>query len=262
MSDLSDIVNEFLVESYENLDQLDRSLVSLERDPSERATLASIFRTIHTIKGTSGFLGFSKLEAVTHVGENLLSRLRDGVLTLTPPIASGLLAMVDAVRAILANIESAGQEGDGEYSALIAGLTALQEANGDGAANATPAQPAQAGGKDQGNDEAAALFAETQAELAAAESAQANPGVTSPSAETQPEVTALPASPASASMAEGDHLQFDTPGAAGDQGTHRDGISESNIRVDVSLLEKLMNLCGELVLARNRIRQRHSPAED
>ncbi len=82
MSD--DIVREFLVESNENLDLLDRELVQLEKDPTNRDKLASIFRTIHTIKGTCGFLCFSKLEAVAHVGENLLSRLRDGELVLNP----------------------------------------------------------------------------------------------------------------------------------------------------------------------------------
>ena len=97
MSDLDDVVREFLVESYENLDRLDRDLVTLETNPTSRPTLASIFRTIHTIKGTCGFLGYSRLESVTHRGESLLSLLRDGHLVLTPEITSGLLAMVDAV---------------------------------------------------------------------------------------------------------------------------------------------------------------------
>ena len=67
MSDL-EIVKEFLVESYENLDCLDQGLITLEKDPTDQETLASIFRTIHTIKGTSGFLAFNKLGALTHVG--------------------------------------------------------------------------------------------------------------------------------------------------------------------------------------------------
>jgi len=83
MSD-SDIVQDFLVESYENLDRLDRDLVGLEKNPQDKEALAGVFRTIHTIKGTCGFLGFNKLEKVAHVGENLLTRLRDGQLTLNP----------------------------------------------------------------------------------------------------------------------------------------------------------------------------------
>src|ERR1700685_4147389 len=90
MSD-ADIVKEFLAESYENLDRLDRELVGLEKNPQDRDALASVFRTIHTIKGTCGFLGFSKLEGVAHVGENLLSRLRDGQMTLNPELTTALL---------------------------------------------------------------------------------------------------------------------------------------------------------------------------
>jgi chemotaxis protein histidine kinase CheA len=76
MSD--EIVREFLVEGNENLDTLDRELVQLEKDPSNRATLANVFRTIHTIKGTCGFLGFTKLESVAHVGERPEVRVATG----------------------------------------------------------------------------------------------------------------------------------------------------------------------------------------
>lgn len=127
MPELDEIVKEFLVESHENLDQLDRDLVTLEQDPGSRDTLSSIFRTIHTIKGTCGFLGFGKLESVAHVGENLLSKVRDGELALDPPITTGLLSLVDAVREILGNIESLGSEGEAEYSELIEALIGLQE---------------------------------------------------------------------------------------------------------------------------------------
>ncbi|MFN8707588.1 MAG: Hpt domain-containing protein, partial [Planctomyces sp.] len=120
-------VKEFLVESYENLDQLDRDLMALEETPDDRARLSGIFRTIHTIKGTSGFLAFPTLEHVTHVGENLLVRLRDGDLRLTADIASGLLSMVDAVRSILSNIESSGGEGAETYERVCSILEDLRE---------------------------------------------------------------------------------------------------------------------------------------
>ena len=109
MSD-SDIVQDFLVESYENLDRLDRELVGLEKNPQDREALGSVFRTIHTIKGTCGFLGFNKLEKVAHVGENLLTRLRDGQLTLNRGNHTALLAMVDAVRQMLGSIERPGRK--------------------------------------------------------------------------------------------------------------------------------------------------------
>src|ERR1700693_3353595 len=126
MSD-SDIVQDFVVESYENLDRLDRELVGLEKNPHDREALASVFRTIHTIKGTCGFLGFNRLEKVAHVGENLLTRLRDGQLTLNPELTTALLGMVDAVRQMLKEIQSTGQDGEVDYPELRETLTRLQQ---------------------------------------------------------------------------------------------------------------------------------------
>src|ERR1700746_950336 len=126
-SDDAEIVKDFLVESYENLDRLDRELVGLEKNPGDRDALASVFRTIHTIKGTCGFLGFNKLEKVAHVGENLLTRLRDGQLTLNPEITTALLGMVDAIRQMLKEIESTGADGENDYPELRETLTQLQK---------------------------------------------------------------------------------------------------------------------------------------
>ena len=136
MDGLDDIVEEFLVESHENLDQLDTDLVALEQEPNSRERLSSIFRTIHTIKGTSGFLAFNRLEEVTHVGENMLSRLRDGELELTPARTSVLLQMVDSVRSLLTSIEASGGEGPVDVSGVVAAITAAMED--------TPAAPAPA----------------------------------------------------------------------------------------------------------------------
>ncbi|RFU19180.1 chemotaxis protein CheA [Geodermatophilus marinus] len=127
MDGLDDIVEEFLVESHENLDQLDSDLVALEQEPDSRERLSSIFRTIHTIKGTSGFLAFHRLEEVTHIGENMLSRLRDGALALTPQRTDALLRMVDCVRSLLASIEAGGGEGDVDVSAVVAAISAAME---------------------------------------------------------------------------------------------------------------------------------------
>ena len=108
MSEMDEIIKEFLVESNDNLDQLDQDLVELERDPTSNELLGRIFRAIHTVKGTSGVLGYSKLESVAHVGESLLSRMRDGNLRLNAEITTGLLSMVDAVREVLRAIEGDG----------------------------------------------------------------------------------------------------------------------------------------------------------
>jgi two-component system chemotaxis sensor kinase CheA len=125
VDEIDEIVQEFLVESHENLDQLDRDLVALEREPDSRDLLGSIFRTIHTIKGTSGFLAFGNLESVTHVGENLLARLRDGKMSMTPQTTDVLLAMVDTVRELLAAIEAQGTEGSVDVTAVVQRISSI-----------------------------------------------------------------------------------------------------------------------------------------
>src|SRR5437588_9535194 len=115
---MDEIVKDFLIESNENLDRLDQELVKLESEPSSNQLLASIFRTIHTIKGSCGFLGFAHLEKVAHAGESLLSLLRDGKLGLNAEVTSGLLAMVDVVRHMLAEIQATERDGDNDYPEL------------------------------------------------------------------------------------------------------------------------------------------------
>ena len=125
MGDNSEFIGEFLVESTENLDQLDRDLLALEAEPGDPQRLASIFRTVHTIKGNSGFFGFSKLGALTHNGEHLLGQLRDGQLRLDDRITGSLYSMVDAVRSILRSIEATGSEGEVDLQDLTSRLAAV-----------------------------------------------------------------------------------------------------------------------------------------
>src|SRR5437588_5072267 len=103
---MNEVVREFLLETHENLAQLDLDLVTLEKDPTEKDTLARVFRTLHTVKGTAGFLGLQKLQAVAHAAENLLSKLRDGERTFNGEIASALLTAADAVRQMLDSVEA------------------------------------------------------------------------------------------------------------------------------------------------------------
>ena len=227
MSD--DIVQEFLVESNENLDLLDRELVALEKNPESQATLASIFRTIHTIKGTCGFLGFTKLESVAHVGENLLSKLRDGHIKLTPEITTVLLQMVDAIRQMLQAIEAQGSEGERNDQELIGTLTRLQQTAPP--APAVPSSPAVAEPKTP---------------------PPASVPVELPLAAVSPE----PPKPAQTERADSAPEPADAPATA------RGAVSEASIRVDVGLLDKLMTLVGELVLARNQILQFTNTTED
>src|SRR6185503_18372260 len=123
---MDEVIRDFLIESHEGLDQLDKDLLSLEQDPTDSETLKRVFRTTHTIKGTCGFFGFSKLESIAHVGESLLVLLRDKKLLLNLEIATGLLAMVDAFREILSRIEADQTEGAADYTTLIGRLNRLQ----------------------------------------------------------------------------------------------------------------------------------------
>lgn len=125
MEDVDDIVREFLVESHENLDQLDRDLVALEGSPGERSLLSGVFRTLHTIKGTSGFLAFGRLERLAHAGENLLAELRDGHREMDGPTTDVLLTVVDRVRDLLRAIEATGGEADVDIADAVACVEAL-----------------------------------------------------------------------------------------------------------------------------------------
>ena len=124
MNEDEEIVEAFLEESRENLTQLDQDLVALEARPDDPELLARIFRVIHTIKGTCGFLGYGHLEELTHAGESLLGSLREGTLALDADVTTSLLRLVDAVRSVLERIEATGHEGDQGHRDLIAELQA------------------------------------------------------------------------------------------------------------------------------------------
>src|SRR5262249_6306843 len=123
---MNEVVREFLIETHENLAQLDIDLVTLEKEPTESETLARVFRTLHTVKRTAGFLGLEKWQAVAHAAENLLTRLRDGQLVFNPAIASALLAVVDAVRQMMQAVEATEKDGDGVFTSLIQTLEHLR----------------------------------------------------------------------------------------------------------------------------------------
>ena len=238
MSD-SDIVKDFLAESYENLDRLDRELVGLEKHPQDKEALASIFRTIHTIKGNCGFLGFSKLEKVAHVGESLLTLLRDGKLVLNPEIITGLLRMVDAIRQMLAQIGSTGQDGNVEYPELVATLTQLQS---------PVAGRWQRQGSSRLKCSTATAAPRTQGRRASDPGRRPSEVGTSSRATGARDGSRTTSSP---------HPADTVPAAEG----RRDTAAET-IRVGVNLLDKLMTLVGELVLARNQLLQFSNTLED
>lgn len=119
MSVDDELVQAFLEESRENLDQLDLDLVELERVPDDPELLARVFRTVHTVKGTCGFLGYGHLEGLSHAGEDLLAALRDGALILDQAITDSLLLLVDEIREVLSVVERTGTEPDDDHADVI-----------------------------------------------------------------------------------------------------------------------------------------------
>ncbi len=226
--DNEELIADFIVESNENLNRLDQEFVRLEQNPDDAEVLSSIFRAVHTVKGTCGFFGFDKLQAISHVGENLLSSLRDRELVLTPEMTSALLRLVDALREVLASIEHTGGEGSVDYSALIEELVGLQTPQGDSADFGEVVQ-------DMASDLPFEFCCVASAGEAASDSAS----------ETRPAPASTPSFP---SPPEPNR----DPGPALAKGREATPIVDSTLRVDVKLLDKLMNMVGELVLARNQ----------
>lgn len=124
---MDDLIVEFITETNESLEVVDAELVKFEANPSERKTLDNIFRLVHTVKGTCGFLGLMRLEKVAHAAETLLGRFRDGVLDVTPVSVTVVLKSIDRIKDILNGLEKLGQEPDGEDSDLISALEDLAE---------------------------------------------------------------------------------------------------------------------------------------
>jgi two-component system chemotaxis sensor kinase CheA len=208
---VDDLTKEFIAESQEGLDRMERCLTELETRPDDAGLLGEIFRAVHTIKGTTGFLGFDRLEKLAHAGEHLLGSLRDGRLAVSSELISGLLHLLDGLRAILVLIEETGGEGtrssdeDGE---LIAELAML---NG--------AMPP----------------AEIEPELL---NAVVDTGETT-------------AGPVSAKVGE---AALGNISAAGNSEKNGAG-NDKTLRIDVDVLNRMMNLVGELVLTRNQMLQ-------
>lgn len=136
---MDDLISEFLTETGESLDVIDAELVRFENNPEDRAILDNIFRLLHTVKGTCGFLGLPRLEAVAHAGETLLGKFRDGDLAVTPPMVTLVLQSIDQIKLILRNIEETGHEPAGEDKELIGRLEDASQ--GRTAAPVAPAAP-------------------------------------------------------------------------------------------------------------------------
>ena len=228
---MDELTREFLIESQEGLDRMERCLTDLEERPDDAALIADVFRSVHTIKGTTGFLGFKRLEKLAHAGENLLGLLRDGKLAANEPIITGLLQLLDGLRSILKTIEADGNEGEGSDAEIIVNLEELQ----------SPALAETARQSAHVHSGSAKVHASHKP------SAPATPSEIEPApVAAEPSPTALVASsPVDPSSAEATRARTGPSTSA----------AESTLRVDVTLLNRMMNLVGELVLTRNQVLQ-------
>ena len=227
---MDELTREFLIESQEGLDRMERCLTELETRPQDTGLLADIFRSVHTIKGTTGFLGFKRLEKLAHAGENLLGLLRDGKLAADRAVITGLLQLLDGLRSILKIIEAEGGEGEGIDTELIERLMELQAL---GCTNPREAADGRGGGG-AGGVARTGRCRERRAGCGGGASGQ-KPAIEVPM--SKPKAAAAGAA------------------AGGTAGSTQGTMAESTLRVDVTLLNRMMNLVGELVLTRNQVLQ-------
>lgn len=250
---MDDLLRDFLTESEENLAKLDNDLVALEQRPGEVALLNSIFRTIHTIKGTCGFIGLSRLEGVAHAAENVLDALRSQRLAVQSEVIGDVLTAVDCIKAILQHLEQTETEPEGEDGALIARLEAWLGggAQPQPAADVPPAP----------SDEDIARARAAARKVTPIRSATVPPPDVV--AAERSATASTPGSSAPAPEAAGRKVPWD--GVERRKRPDDEGVStggDGSLRVGLVLLDQLMNLVGELALSRNQLLQLIGAQED
>src|SRR6266849_10563486 len=235
---MDDLLSEFLTEANESLSVLDLELVKLEQNPNDPALLSNIFRLVHTIKGTCGFLGLPRLESVAHAAENVLGKVRDGELTVSPAAVSLILESLDCIKMIMGELEATEAEPAGDDSDLIARLNLFANGGPGGTVpqlapqmqSVDAAQPTESA---RGPDSTASAASSPPNEMAEV----VRPG--DGNEDAMPDVTA------------------EVPGIAARQveAGKESAVAGQSIRVNVDLLENLMTMVSELVLTRNQLMQ-------
>ena len=227
---MDDLLNEFLIETSESLSKLDLELVELEQNPENPEILNSIFRTMHTIKGTCGFVGLPRLEKLAHASESVLVKVRDKLLTIDEKIISVILESIDGVKNIVTKLSETGGEPDGNDDGVIEKLHQVLEQHTQPKSNETKTTV------EEIDFDSIVIPADLE--------------------------QSAPASDASHSIEQVIHTSSSTPPVEKyiDEKGPSDkpsGISEQNqtIRVNISTLENLINMVGELVLTRNQLMQ-------
>ncbi|HPF46017.1 MAG: chemotaxis protein CheW [Alphaproteobacteria bacterium] len=240
---MDDLLNEFLTETFESIEVVDLELVELEKDPNNKSVLDNIFRLVHTIKGTCGFLGLPRLEAVAHSGENVLGKFRDGEMKVTPEAVTLILTALDRIKEILVGLEQNQQEPSGDDSEIINQLNAMAEGNlylvetpkviEEAPIMVSDVRPSVPG--EVTLDELEAAF------LAAPGPDDEDPVEEAVNVSVQETVKAAEVKKEEVVKA---------------NGSSKEGsIANQSIRVTVDVLDNLMNMVSELVLTRNQLMQ-------
>lgn len=280
---MDDLLSEFLTETSESLATLDVELVNLEQNPNDPTILSNIFRLVHTIKGTCGFLGLPRLEKLAHAGEDVLGKFRDGELDVNAHAVTLIFNSIDRIKEILSHLEETEEEPDGEDTDLITQLVAMADgdvtpppAKLDEPVTAAP-EPEKSDGSPVESDDGFPVAAELLEEVMAAQAAgakaasdedimaemEAERAAEAPKAEEKaPEPEAPKAAepkPAPAPEKKNLPAQIQKKDAVavenGEKKQKESSVASQSIRVNVDLLENLMTLVSELVLTRNQLMQ-------
>jgi len=262
---MDDLLREFLTETSESLDTVDNQLVRFEQDPNNAKILDNIFRLVHTIKGTCGFLGLPRLEALAHAGETLMGKFRDG-MPVTGEAVSLILASIDRIKEILAGLEATQAEPEGADQDLIVklhemvehGMAALSAGEAP-VAPAAPAASAPAAAAPAAAPEGALVVQALERELRPGEVSldELERAFQETAIEVAPAPTLAPAAPEAepavqAASPKKEKAAAKKP-AAETEVAEGDKIANQSIRVNVDTLEHLMTMVSELVLTRNQL---------
>jgi two-component system chemotaxis sensor kinase CheA len=249
---MDELLRDFLTETNESIDVVDVELVRFEHDPNNAKILDNIFRLVHTIKGTCGFLGLPRLEALTHAAEALMGNFRDGA-SVTSDAVTLILATIDRIKMLLDRLERTQTEEAGNDEDLIIRLRLAAAQHGGGVRAARPVIAALAPAAAAGSGRIS--HAQLAAALRAAPDAPAGDAAAPPAAPVPVPVAHAPAESRSGSEAEM---------ASPDDDRSNDKIATKSIRVHVDTLEHLMTMVSELVLTRNQLLEivrRHEDSE-
>ena len=271
---MDDLLREFLTETSESLDTVDNQLVRFEQEPNNAKILDNIFRLVHTIKGTCGFLGLPRLEALAHAAETLMGKFRDG-MPVTGEAVTLILTTIDRIKDLLAQLEANESEPEGEDRDLISELEAMVErgmaamAAGEAApplVPAAPAAPPAAPAVTQGSlidqtlerplrpgevslDELERAFRETAIETPPAHEKAPEPKAAAPAPKAEPAKVEAKAEPKAEAPKKAARAKANADGEVHEN----DKVANQSIRVNVDTLEHLMTMVSELVLTRNQL---------